>query len=246
MLIGIPVFWIIAYKGINTIARMFEIFGVVYFVLGLAIISLIIGQGHFHRILPLFNPGEIKKYITSIKYAIFPFLGTEALLFIPFNKRNGKKSIRTAFFAIVVTGVFYILVIYTNIMQLGLNSIVYYKDTVIVVLRDIDVPVLDFLKRLDFIFLTIGFIGIFMSISLLCTVLVEIILKLFKKLKRLSVVITLGILTYIICFSVSKFSTEYIKFIRAVGSIYGLTTSFLIPTILYIIYKIKDKKHIWN
>lgn len=242
MLVGIPVYCYVAYKGINTLARMVEIIGILYFVVGLAIIALMFSQGDILRILPLFVPSQIHNYITAIRYTILPFLGIEVLLFIPFSSRNGKKSIYTAFFSVIIIGLFYLVTIMSSIMKVGLNSIVHYKNAVIVTIRDIEVPILDFLKRLDVLYLTLGFLGLFMSVSIVYAIITEILLKLIPRINRLIIVLSLAVVLFFACFFVSTISADYIKFINKIGIILGLVAAILIPILLLII-TLKRKKH---
>lgn len=242
MLVGIPVYCYIAYKGINTIARMIEFFGIIYLIIAVTVHILMFTQGHVYRILPLFNMQDVIKYLKAIKYAIFPFLGIEILLFIPFNNRDGKKSVRTAFFSIITIGVFYVLIIATCIMKLGLNSIIHYKDALLFAIRDMNVPLLDFFKRLDVLFLTVGFIGFFMGISIVYTVLTELILKVFVKLKRVLVVVILAVSSYLLCLIANMIHADFSKFVQNVGTFLGLTAAAVIPTILLIITKVKNNE----
>lgn len=242
ILIGIPVFCFIAYKGINTIARMVEFFGVVYLITAISVHILMFSQGKIERILPIFNPAEVKKYLAAIKYAIFPFMGAEVLLFIPLNKRNGKKAVKTAFLTMITIGIFYIIIIQSCVMKVGLNDIVHYKDSLIVAIRYLEIPMLDFLKRMDFLFLTVGFTGIFMGISMLYTVLTELLSKIFVKINRLVIVIFLAVFSYLLCLFVNTFFLEYSKFIKNIGALLGLIAGVFIPTVLLIISKVKKNE----
>jgi spore germination protein len=242
MLVGIPVYCYIAYKGINTIARMFEFFGAIYIVLAVIVHLLMLTQGQFHRILPLLNIQEMKKYLSAIKYSIFPFLGVEVLLFIPFNKRNGTKVVKKSFYTIIIIAFFYILNVGSCIMKLGLNSIIRLENALIVAIRDMNIPMFDFLKRLDVLFLTVGFIGFFMGISILYTILTELILKIFPKIKRGVVVLIIGAISYLLCLVANTIYRDFAKYITNVGVLLGLVATVFIPTILFIITKVKKNE----
>lgn len=240
ILIGIPVFCYIAYKGINTVGRMAEYFGVTYIITAVTVHIIMITQGKVERILPIFNSADVDNYFSAIKYAVFPFLGIEVLLFFPFDKQNGKKSVKTAFFTIITIGLFYMLVVMSSIMKLGLNNIVHYKDALIVAIRDMELPMLDILKRLDALFLTVGFVGFFMGISIVYTVLTELLCKLFVNAKRGIIVVILAISSYITCLLVINIFSDFSKFIETVGTILGLIAAVIIPTILLILSKVKN------
>lgn len=124
-------------------------------------------------------------------------------------------------------------------MKIGLPEIIYYKDALIVAIRDMDIPMLDFFKRLDSLFLVVGYIGFFMGISIIYTVLTEILLKLFSKLSRVFIVTFLAVLSYILCLCINPFFNDYAEFILNIGILLGLISTVLIPTILLIITKVK-------
>lgn len=193
MLISVPVFYFIAFKGITTIARMCEIFGVVFLVIAITVHIFMISQGKIVNIRPIFNSADIGKYIKAIKESIFPFLGIEVLLAIPMTQRNAKRGVRTAFFAVFFIGLFYILIVESSIMIVGINDIVNYNDSLIIAIRDMSLSFLDFLERFDILFLTIGFMGMYMGISIVITVIVEYLCKIFVRTKRLTIVIVLGV-----------------------------------------------------
>ena len=132
----------------------------------------------------------------GFKPAIFPFLGIEVLLIIPFTRQNGKKSIRTAFFTVLAIGLFYILVVESCIMKVGINDIINYTDPLIVAIRDTAPRRMQFFSRLDILYLTIGFSGIFMGISIVLMAIVEYLCRMFPRARRMAVVISVCVVTY--------------------------------------------------
>ena len=239
--IGIPVFGYIANKGITNAARLSELIGIVFIVSAMFVHVLMITQGKFSRILPVFNASEIGNYATGLKSAIFPFLGIEVLLAVPLTKVNGKRVKRTAFFTVLSIGLFYILVVESCIMKVGIHDIVNYDDPLIVAIRDTAPKFMDVFTRLDILYLTIGFGAIFVGVSIVMAVIVEYLCKIFKKVKRQIVVISVAILTYVQFFIVKDIA-HYDEFVTEFATYLGLVAAFLIPSVLFILTKTKRKK----
>lgn len=238
IMIGIPLFSYIAYKGINTIARLFEFFGLIFIITAVTVHILMITQGEVERILPLFNSSDMGNYLKAIKQAIFPFLGIEVLLIMPLSKKNGRKGIRTAFLSIISIGLFYILVIESCIMKIGINDIVNYNDSLIEAIRDISLPFLGFLERVDILFLTVGFWGIYLGISIVFTAIVEYLCKIFSRRSRLTIVIIVGIVIFILSL-IANGILGFEEFVIETGTFLGMISCIIIPVILMIIAKVK-------
>jgi spore germination protein len=238
LIFGISVFCFIAYKGMTAVARLFEVMGIIYIVTASFVHILMITQGDIDNILPLFNKEDIGIYISALKEMVFPFLGIEVLLHIPLSKRNGKKSVITGALSIFVIGLFYLLVVESCIVKLGMNDIVHYNSSLIVAIRDTEVAFLGFLKRLDILFLTVGFSGFALGVTILFTIIIDISCKIFKKVKRSVISIIIAITTMMMCIALND-SEAYTKFVLEIGLYLGLVACLGIPLILTIIKKVK-------
>ena len=236
--ISIPVFSYIAYKGINTIARMFEFLGLVFLITAISVHILMLTQGKLEYIRPVFNPAETGRYFGAIKEAIFSFLGIEVLLIIPMGKHNSKKSVKTAFFSLLVVGGFYVLIVESCIMKLGINNIVNYKASLIEAIRDTPMPFLNFLERTDILFLTVGFMGLYMGISMVFTVITEYLCRMFSKAKRAVIVIVLGAVVLILAV-IAGMVSNFTKVVLELGIYMGVIACGAIPIVLLIIAKVK-------
>lgn len=240
-LLGIPLFCYIAYKGVTNTARLAEIIGLVFLITAVFVHIMMITEGKVNRILPVFNPSEIGRYIEGFRYSVFPFLGVEVLLIIPLTEKNGKKAVRTGFFTLLAVGLFYVLIVESTIMKLGINDLVNYNDPLIVAIRDTSPGFLEIIARLDILYLTVGFGGIFVGISIVILSVVEYICRIFKNISRLAAVISVGVVTYAVFFLVSGVK-RYEEFAEALGTYLGVFASLIAPLILLIIAKSKNKK----
>ncbi len=239
-LLGIPLFCYIAYKGVTNTARLAEIIGIVLILTAVFVHTLMMTEGRVNRILPLFNPAEAGRYIAAIEKSIFPFLGIEVLFVFPLSPRITKRPVRTAFLSLVTVGLFYVLIVESCIMKLGINDIASYNDALVVAIRDTSPPFLEIISRLDILYLTVGFGGIFIGISIALLAAVEYVCRIFKSVSRLAVVISVGAVTYAVFFIVNGIK-GYEKFAEGLGTYLGIFASLIAPLILFIIVKAKNK-----
>jgi spore germination protein (amino acid permease) len=242
MFIAIPVFCAVAYRGVTNVARMAEIIGIIYLIFGTIVHLLMLTQSRITNILPLFDSAETLKYIVSIKEAGILFVGGSILYITPFTTKEngGKKAVRAAFFTMILTGLFYAWSTETSIAKIGLNNIVHYKDALIVAIRDFEIPFLDFFKRMDFLYLTVGFMGYFMAISMVFLGFIETFNKLFKGNRLINTCIA-GALSYVACLMMEGVS-GFEDFVIA-GMIYvWIIVGTIIPLTLLIVAKAKKIK----
>lgn len=239
MLILIPVLGFTAYKGITNVARIAEYMGLIFIITGITVQTLMATQSRLNNILPLFDTSKIGNYLGALKDTIVPFLGIEVLLVIPMTKENGgKKALRTAFFAVLGVGLLYIYTVEGCFMRLGIHDIAHYNDSLIVAIRSTEVPFFDFLQRLDILYLTVGFMGLFVGLSVFYTAMVEYICRIFQKAGRLLIVILSGMLTFIVCIWAD--GIKEFNLLTKDASVYlGMAAIFIIPCVLLLIAKVK-------
>jgi spore germination protein len=232
---GVLVFGFIAYKGISGVARFFEIIGPVFIVTSVGVHLIMLTQGNVSNILPLFRASEMPRYLLAAKDAILPFLGVEVLTIIPFSPKNGKKAIRTAFLTLLFIGLFYVLIVETSIMMLGIHDIQNYNYALIEAIKLVNNPVLE---RFDILYLTVGFAGLIAGICALFLALTEYVCKLLSGLSRKAVVIMLTalvIVSGIIGINLKNAQSIFESVIPPAG----LFTAFLIPALLFVIAKVR-------
>mgnify|MGYP001272990877 CR=1 FL=1 len=239
-LLGLPVFCYVAYKGITNVARLSEIVGIVFFATGIIVHIMMTIEGRVSRILPLFNPAEMGQYLKGFKPSVFPFLGIEIMLVMPFTRKINKNAGRAVFLTLLTIGAFYIFVVESCIMKIGLHNIINYKDALIVAIRDTSPQALEIISRLDILYLTAGFSGLFVGISIVMLVIVEYLCRIFKKASRLAVVAAVGAVSYaliIIAAGMQGFET----FFSEIATYSGLFSSIIAPCTLLIIAVAKKR-----
>jgi spore germination protein (amino acid permease) len=237
LIAGMPIYGVIAYKGIRNIGRLAEIIGILFLLVALVLFVSMLIQGTFSFVLPLYYPPDTGKYLLSLKDAIEPFLGIEVLLVIPFFKKN-KKTAKTAVFAIIGIGLFYILDVYGCYAMIGMDEIVYHRFPLVDAIRLVEYPDIEFLQRLDVLYETIGFMRVFVGKSMLYLVIVELLCKMMPKAKRVFIVIMVGLAITVASLSTNNI-TNILKTLASILIIGGIAAAFVIPLMLLMIAKVK-------
>jgi len=230
--LALALFACVSYKGITSIARIFEIYGISFLAITLTICVFMIVDGDKYNVLPLFNPSEVKEYAKTMKDLIIPFGGLEVLLIIPFSDKNKKAPVK-AFFSLLFIGVFYVLIVESTIMNLGINNTILLNDSFIEALKITEAPVIE---RLDIFYLTFGLTSLFSGMIIVFCAVVEYACRIFLKAERLYVVIAVDILFFSACLTASSLrniSKTFESFM-----FYPIIIScFLIPLVVLILAK---------
>ncbi len=232
---GITVFGCIAYKGVNSVARFFEIIGPVFLITAVSVHLIMLTQSNIGSILPLFQPSQILRYVTAAKDIILSFLGIELLMVIPLASENSKKTTRTVFFSMLFIGLFYMLAVETSIAILGYNDTQNYNYALIESIKLIDNPVLE---RFDILYLTVGFAGLIAGVSAVYLGLVEFVCKIFPKINRKIIVLLAGMLIVALSL-IGQAAKDAETFFEGVIPVAGLVSAFLIPALLLLIAKVR-------
>ncbi|WP_432405209.1 GerAB/ArcD/ProY family transporter [Wukongibacter sp. M2B1] len=237
------VIYYILLKGLRIMARVIEFYGMIIIMAYLIIHFLISTQGKLINIRPYFGEADIVTYFKSSIVTILPFLGIEILAIIPFNRKiNNKKVFKYTVSMILFIGLFYILVVESCISVNGVDGIIFYKDALLATIRRIDVEWLQFLRRLDGIFLMAWIMSIFCTATINAYGAVFLIGKYFKKINRNLLIFIIVVISYYISQIPKTFND--VQTILDYSSYLGFATMGFIPILLLIITKVKkyDKK----
>lgn len=242
------VFLIVTFYGVTKklkgVARICELYGIIIIIFGLIINATIFTQGDLVNLRPFIPPLGITAYLKAIPNAIFALLvGVETIALIPFSKKtNDKKVFRYVAFIIIIIGLLYISAVEACISALGVDNIIYYDDALLSTIRRINIEALEFLSRLDGLFIFTWIMTIFTTILIYAYSTVFLLSKWFKKIsfnKLAVIVIAIGFYISMLPGSVADVQ-KIIKFL----SYCSILTVMVIPLILVIITKVKkyDKK----
>lgn len=243
-LVFLAVVYYAVIKRLQVIGRICEIYGVVIIIAAVLITSAIFTQGKLINMKPFFVADEIRRYIKATTVTIFSFSGIEILSIIPLSKnKNSRKIFKYTALMVVFIGFFYIMVVESCISVMGVDGIIHYEDALYAAIRRVDIRSLQFLRRLDGVFLISWISAIFCTLVLFAYGSIFLASKLFKK-------INFNILAFIVIlmgFLVSQIpsTADELKKIFNIINYSGLLTLIGIPIILFVITKVKkyDKKN---
>ena len=234
-IVSVIVFGIVAHRGVDSVARFFEVIGTIFVITGFVTHFVMLLQGDLREVQPFFRASKIPEYLLGVKDCLFAFLGVELLTIFPLSGKSIGRSVATVFLTVLFIGVFYVFVVETCIMMLGMQSAQNYNFALIEAVKQIDNPVLE---RFDILFLTVGFAGLVTGVCGVYLALVEYAARLFHKANRLAIVVGTGVVMASL-----SIATQSIKpamtVLESVIPIAGLVSAFLIPTILLLIAKVR-------
>lgn len=238
LLMGIMLFGYVAYKGVTNVARMFEIIGILFLIITVVICLFMIPQGMSYNILPFFNINETKNFLPAMKDLATPFTGLAVLFIIPFTAPN-KQAPRHAFFTLLFIGLFYVLIVESTIMILGINNTIAMNDSFIEAIKIVELPIIE---RTDIFYLTFGLTSLFAGMIIAFTAIVEFACKLFSNIKRHIIVIAIGIVFFILCLFALQINNMKDVF-ESFAPYLTVVSSMLIPMGLLIGAKVNKRKN---
>ena len=236
LIFSIALFAYVAYKGITNIARGFEIVGIAFLIITVGICILMITEGMHYNILPFYNPADAKEFARTIKELVLPFGGIEILLIIPFTAKN-KKAPKIAFFTLLFIGLLYVLIVEGTFMILGVNNTIALNDSFIEAIKIVEVPVLE---RTDVFYLTFGLTSLFSAMIIVFAAVTEFSCRMFAKVKRHFIVMIIGVVFLILSLFAHNIK-DFNQFFATYATIPVLVSSVLIPTLLFIVAKLKKR-----
>jgi len=225
----------IAHRGVTNVGRFFELIGAVFVVTAVMTHVVMITQGSLQEILPLFRASQIPKYLAGTKDVEISFLGVELLLVFPLSGKKIRRSTAVAFLSVLFVGLFYVFVMESCIMMLGMESSKNYNFALIEAIKQIDNPILE---RFDMLYLTVGFSGLVAGLCGVYLALVEFVVRLFKKGHRPLIVACVGLLIVALCVTAEVLKAPQELFETAL-QISGLFSALLIPAILLLTAKVR-------
>jgi spore germination protein (amino acid permease) len=226
-----------ASKGLANIGRILEFFGTIIIGFFIIISLIMILGGDLLNVLPVFEKEEIGSYINALPLTIMPFLGLELLTMMPLTDKN-KKAGWYGIGAIVSAGIIYIIIITATYAILGVEDTGTYTNALLVAIRRLEIDMFQFLKRLDIVALITWMFAVFCMITLDIYVVSEYTSKLFNKSSGKIVLICFGIIGFISALLPNNITTVNLIF-NYLTTYFGLLPAFVIPTILFIVAKVK-------
>ncbi len=225
-------------KKLKVIARICEIYGLIVIIGSLFLSIVRFYKGQLVNITPLLTSAEILRYLKAITKLVIPFLGIEIITIIPFNRKiNDKNVFKYTTIIVFIIGIMYILEVESCISVMGVESIVHYKDSALATIRRIEMPFLEFFRRLDSIFLVAWIMATYSTVSIFSYGVVCILSRCSTRIDYnwlVFITMSLGFVATIIPKTVLN-----VESMLMVAGYLGLITACFIPAILFIIAKIR-------
>lgn len=239
IVISLPFYAHSAYQGVTNVARLCKIFGIVFAVSAIGAHGIMILQGTREYVLPLFVPADTGRYLKAILNAMPSFVGVEILALLPIAEKDQKSAPRVAFFAVLAIGLLYVLTVEGDIMMVGMNEVTNENNAMISAIRQLELPFLDFFERLDILYLTAGFMGLFAAKTIVITAALEFACKLLPRANR-ALAVT--------CISAAVFAMDLVLLqLNAMGRLFelfaltaGNVAALVIPVALLVLTKVKQ------
>ena len=225
-------------KKLHAIGRLAEIYSLIVIIGYLFIISIMFTKAKLINVQPFFESSQVIKYIKSTYNLILPFLGIEAILFIPLNKNSNKNINKYVELTILGIGVLYIIVFESVLSIGGIENIINQKTIIFQTLRGLDVYKLEILRRLDGLYLVFSTMNLFISSTAFLYGTTTFVNKIFPKLKTNNILIVVTIMAYII--SLLPRSIMVTESILNKISRFGILCEIVIPLIIYITMQVKN------
>lgn len=226
----------VVYKGTDTIARLFELLGVLYIIATVTLCVLMLTQSEITNILPLYNPNEGKEIVKNlIKFGSI-YGGMENLLMVPFTKRN-QGAPKVALICIFCIGFLFVLIIEGTYGLIGVNNAMAFNDAFVEAIKLAEAPVIE---RMDIFYFTFGLTSLFAGLIILIHSLVQILTKFIPRAKRWMVVVSVCFASYIAVLLVMGIPA-YDVFYQTMLPFLVLPFAVLLPVLLFIIAKIRKK-----
>jgi spore germination protein len=224
-------------KGLNVIARMCEIYGLLNILGFIFVNSLLITKGSSLNIRPLFVIEDLTSYLKAIPTMALPFLGMEMLLFIPISRTKNKNIFKYTTLMVGFIGIIYIYIVECTTSVVGVDTVIYLKESIFTVVRGIDLPYLEFIRRLDGIYIIFWTMNVVCALSLWVYGVTIIISKISENIKYNHISIAITFISFI--FSQLPKTKNHTELIIKYNSYFGIISSAVIPAILLFITKVK-------
>ena len=111
---------------------------------------------------------------------------------------------KTAFLSVLACGIWLIVIFESSVMMVGLDETLYYTDPTIVSYRLVEVDFIEFLTRVDILYLTGKLAGFIVFICIAYCAVIEFLMSLLPRTGRGTLTIIIGVILLIFGILASK------------------------------------------
>ncbi|GKX28004.1 germination protein BB [Vallitalea longa] len=224
-------------NDIKVLARVFGIFSIIFIIFALILDIATFSQGNLTNLQPFFII-DINALYKVMPKLIFPFIGIEILAVIPMDFKGKNKHIfKYILILLLFIGFIYIMNVESSISVMGVDSIVHYEDARFASIRRVEIDALQFLKRLDSIFIVAWILSVFGTIILTLYMTIFLLNKLFSKINRNFIVII--IMSIVLALTLIPTTMDILREALNYVSYFGLFILLVLPLMLCTITLIK-------
>ncbi len=241
--ISLTIFLVVYYliiKGIKNIARVMEFYGLIFLILIILSYIILLTQGNLINLKPIFL-SDATSHLKDIWYFLLPFGGYELIGAIPFRRNTTKKVFYYTLGTSIFITLFYIFITESNFSVIGVDEVVNYKDPGIIAIRRVELPFLQFLRRMDGFVVAAWIIGAFGTITVCSYIVIFYISKIFKK-ANYNIIAAIVLISGYIVSLLPKTGVQSNELFNMLYPYSGIASGFLVPIILVIVSKVKKYK----
>jgi spore germination protein len=222
---------------LKILGRIFEVFTIIVIINILPLHLGMLTQGELINLKPVFMLKDTNSIIKTLPNVIMPFIGIEILSVIPIDKIKNKDIFKYVAYMLIFIGLLYIIIVESCVCIMGVKSLVHYEDALFASIRRIEIEYLQFLKRLDSVFIVVWIINIYSTIVLGLYIVVQILSKIFSSINRNIIVFITVLVSFILCMIPN--TMDSMRHIYTVTGYCGMLIILIVPLILCIITLIK-------
>jgi len=232
--ICVALFGFVSYHGVTNVARLFVLFGTLFLITTIALVTVMLSQGMSFNMESFVNPDEIKEFPSALIHFVFLFRGISVLFIIPFTQANRRAEL-ASFGTLAFIGVLYIMIVEGTISILGINNTILYSDSFIEATKVTNIPIIE---RTDIFYLTVGLMSLFAGMIIVFLGTLEFACRLFPQISRLIMTIITSVILYALSVlalginNVTEVMDKIAPYLTLVGSV-------IIPAILVALTKIR-------
>lgn len=232
------------FKGVEVVARLGELFFIVIYTMAIIGVILVIFSGiiHFENIKPILENGMLPVLKTTLMETLtFPF-GEMVVFTMIFPILNEpKKANKICLSAMILAGINISLTTFVNLAVLGEDLFVRSTFPLLSTIRKIEL--LNFIERLDVLFMVYLMIGGFIKISIYYYAAIVGTVDLFKFNVKEKIIFPLGIIILFTSIEIASNFMEHTKEGLSIVPIYlQWPLQIIIPSFLFVIAFFRNRK----
>ncbi|WP_097027056.1 GerAB/ArcD/ProY family transporter [Clostridium peptidivorans] len=234
-----------ATQGIKSLAYICQFFVLIALAVSSILFFALLSKGGFINLRPFFVKEDIPLYFKESIRNLRIFFGAGVLFVMPFSKKDNKKANIYLLIGYIIITLFYLFVFWGTVAVAGINQTVLFDDIFFIAVRSVEIQNLEILKRLDGLAITAFIFTSLMTVAIDiygAAVILKYYLEKTKIPKKTTFsfsCIATSIAGFVFCIIIPN--TFALKQYLSIAFKMAWLTAFIIPMILFVIVKIKNR-----